>query len=96
MPKLNPSETLTEYELAASHLLTVSTREAMERAARVLASYVGHYQLRHGVIPAADLASINSPEPSIGEITARVEALRILAAALTLAAVVDTAGDVKP
>jgi hypothetical protein len=93
MSEPNPAETLTEYELVVKRLLEHATKEVTGRAARVLASYVGYYQLRHGTISQADLAAVNTAQPGAGEITARVEALRVLAAALTLAAVADTRWD---
>jgi hypothetical protein len=86
-------ETLHEYEHTADALLTVSPRPAVERAARVLALYVGHYQRRHGLLSPTELSI-----PACGPLTAeqladRVEAMRVLAAALVLAGVVDALPD---
>lgn len=86
------SETLAEYERVVAGLLTHANTAALERTARLLASYVGHYQLRHGIISAADIASINNMTPSETELIARIEALRVLAAALSVAEFVDAAG----
>ena len=86
MAEINPSEALAEVEIIASRLIKRSSKGALERAARLLASHVGHYQLRHGVISVADLSKINRLAVSERDITARTEALRVLAAALTLAA----------
>ena len=89
MSDFKVSETLIEYERMADRLLEQSTKAQMKRVIRVLASYVGHYQLRHGVISAADLVTINSTIPDTAEIAAKIEALRIIAAALTLASSTD-------
>ena len=90
MPDLNPSETLIEYERMVGSLLARSTKAQMRQVIRVLASSVGHYQLRHGVISAADLATIKSASPDARQVAAKVEALRIAAAVLTLAAAAET------
>ena len=84
-------ERLNEYERLANELLAASDKPAVERAARVLALYVGHYQMRYGPIKTATLAIIDSASPSGPQIADRAEAMRVLAAALTLAAV--TASD---
>ena len=79
-------ETLEQYEQAANHLLAVSEKPVLIAAMRVLAGYVGHYQLRYGPIGATAWAGINSPVSSAAEVADRIEALRVLASALTLAA----------
>ena len=83
-------ETLNEYEQVANRLLAVSDKRAVERAARVLALYVGHYQLRHGPISTAALAAIDTASPTHAQIADRAEAMRVLAAALTIAGVADS------
>ena len=92
MPKIKPTDTLAEYERRTSGLLKVSDKKILEGAARILASYVGHYQLRHGMISAADLATIHSARPGKVQLEARVEALRVLGAALALARAVKKPG----
>ena len=89
MAQVTSSETLAEYERVVAGLFTHANPAALERTARLLASYVGHYQLRHGMISAADIASINSMTPSATELIARIEALRVLAAALSVVEFVD-------
>jgi hypothetical protein len=95
MSEADPAEILIEYELMVDRLLEHSSKQVTARAARVLASYVGYYQLRHGVISEADLAAISAEQPGVGvaPAPARLEELRVLAAALTLAAVADTRWD---
>lgn len=83
-------ETLNEYEQAANRLLAVSDKPKVERAARVLALYVGHYQLRHGPIGTAALSVIDTASPTHAQIADRAEAMRVLAAALTIAGVADS------
>jgi hypothetical protein len=80
-------ETLHEYERVANQLLAASERDAVKRAVRVLALYVGHYQLRYGPIDTAYLAALNSTSPSAEQIADRVEAMRVLAAALAVAVI---------
>ena len=92
MKKITPADTLAEYERRTIRLLKLSDKKSMEAAVRLLASYVGHYQLRHGMISAADLAKIHSKTPGTVQIEARVEALRVLAAALALAGAVKPPG----
>ncbi|MGZ8230880.1 MAG: hypothetical protein ACXWUS_14680 [Burkholderiales bacterium] len=86
-------ETLNEYERLANELLASSDKPAVERAARVLALYVGHYQMRYGPIKTAALAIIDSASPSGPQIADRAEAMRVLAAALTVAAVTASDAD---
>jgi hypothetical protein len=95
MSEADPAETLVEYELMVNRLLEHSSKQVTARAARVLASYVGHYQLRHGMISEADLPAMNAGQPGAGDAPApaRLEELRVLAAALTLAALADTRWD---
>ena len=83
--KLNPAEMLTEYERAALGLLAQSNKDVLGRTAHLLASYVAHYQLEHGVIPAAALVDVRSLNANVRQPVARAETLRVLAAALTLA-----------
>ena len=87
-------ETLNEYERLATELLAASDKSTVERAARVLALHVGHYQLRHGPISTAVLAAIDTVSPTANQLGDRIEAMRVLAAALTVAAV--TASDGGP
>ena len=91
MVKLNPSETLAEYERAALGLLTQANKGVLDRTARLLASYVAYYQLRHGVIPVGALVDVSSTTASTGQAAARAETLRVLAATLTLATAVTMA-----
>ena len=79
-----PIETLKEYERCANHLLAVSDRAAVEEAARILASYVGHYQRRYGPIDTAALADMTSEIVTAEQVEDRTEALRVLAAALAV------------
>ena len=79
-----PVETLKEYERCANHLLAVSDRAAVEEAARILASYVAHYQLRYGPISTSAKAHVPSEITTTRLATDRTEALRVLAAALTV------------
>ena len=79
-----PAETLKEYERCANHLLAVSNRAAVEEAARILASYVAHYQLRYGPIGTSAKADVTSEVTRVERATDRTEALRVLAAALTV------------
>jgi len=93
MPQEYERETLHEYEQTADALLKASPRHAVERAARVLALYVGHYQRRYGLIAPTD-----SAVPDFGPLTAeqladRVEGMRVLAAALAVARAVDERPD---
>jgi hypothetical protein len=85
--QLDALETLNEYEHAADRLLAVSDKSAVARAARVLALYVGYYQLRYGPIGTAALATRDDTLPTAEQIADRVEAMRVLAAALTVAGV---------
>ena len=77
-------ETLKEYERCANHLMAASDRAALEEAARILASHVGHYQRRYGPIGTADLANMKSDTMTSEQAADRTEALRVLAAALTV------------
>jgi hypothetical protein len=79
-------ETLKEYDDAANHLLAISDRPVLITAARVLAAYVGHYQLQYGPIGAPAIADMNTTLPSSAQLADRIEGLRVLASALTLAA----------
>lgn len=89
-------ETLHEYEQVANRLLAASGKPTVERAARVLASYVGHYQLRYGLISTAALAAIDTAQPTQTQIADRVEAMRVLAAALTIAGVTESDVEDEP
>jgi hypothetical protein len=84
-------DTLNEYEQLANQLLAVSDKKAIERVARALALYVGHYQVRYGPIGIAALTAINNTISTEEQIADRAEALRVLAAALTVAGI--AAGD---
>src|SRR5688572_27379396 len=77
-------EVLNEYERLANDLLFVTDNSAIIAAARILALYVGHYQLRYGPIRRDRLDSINSKSPTAQQIAERMEAMRVLSAALTL------------
>jgi len=85
MSQLDLRDTLDQYEQAATQLLASSDKAVIARAARVLAVYVGYYQLRHGPIPPAELATDGEPLRSEEQLAERMEASRILAAALTVA-----------
>ena len=89
MRKLNPAEMLAEYERAALGLLAQSNKDVLGRAAHLLASYVAHYQLQHGIIPSGALVDVTSANPNVRQPVARAETLRVLAAALTLATVMN-------
>ena len=78
---------LSEYERLANDLLFVTDNKAIVAAARILALYVGHYQLRYGPIRRDRLASIHSTSPTARQISERIEAMRVLAAALALGSV---------
>jgi hypothetical protein len=86
-------DTLREYERVADQLLAAAQRDAVERAVRVLALYTGHYQLRHGLIDTAYLAALNSTSPSEEQIADRVEAMRVLAAALAVSIIPGSDAD---
>src|SRR5689334_15197730 len=76
-------ETLNQYERTANELLASSDKHAIAQAARLLALYVGYYQLRYGPVPPSALPtgnSVSTPE----EIADRAEAMRVLAAALCI------------
>ena len=83
-------EVLNEYERAANELLAVCDKQAVVRAARVLALCVGQYQLRYGPIDSAPVGDMNSPSPTEQQTADRIEALRVLSASLTLGLVSDT------
>jgi len=89
---LDGLETLSHYERTANALLAASGKHAVEHAARVLALYVGHYQRRHGPIDTAALAAPDNGMPTPEQIADRVEAMRVLAAALVIAAAANDAG----
>lgn len=78
-------ERLEQCEQAADQLLAASEKPVVERAARVLALYVGYYQLRHGTVPPTALAPENETSASAEQLADRIEAMRVLAAALTVA-----------
>lgn len=78
---------LGEYERLANDLLFATDNKAISAAARILALYVGHYQLRYGPIRRDRLDSINSKSPTARQIAERIEAMRVLAAALALGSV---------
>src|SRR5687768_5060629 len=80
-------EVLSEYERLANDLLFVTDNSAIIAAARILALYVGHYQLRYGPIRRDRLDSINSKSPTAKQIAERIEAMRVLSAALALGSV---------
>ena len=77
-------EVLGEYERVANELLAVTDSEAIIAAVRMLALYVGHYQLRYGPIRHEGSNNIDSPSPTEQQIAERMEAMRVLSAALTL------------
>ena len=89
-------ETLNEYEQLANQLLVLADPRAIAHAARILALYVGHYQLRYGPIASDALDSINSTSPTAQQVADRVEAMRILAAAIAVAALSLPAADDGP
>ena len=85
-------ELLSEYERLANDLLFVTDNKAIAAAARILALYVGHYQLRYGPIRRDRLDSINSKSPTARQIAERIEAMRVLGAALALGSVSTQTG----
>lgn len=88
MPGFDGLETLNQYERTANELLAASDKHAVEQAARLLALYVGHYQLRYGPIPPSAFATgraLSIPE----QIADRAEAMRVLAAALCISGAVS-------
>jgi len=93
MPHEYARETLHEYEHTAGALLKGSAREAVEHAARVLALYVGHYQRRYGVIAPTELTLPDCGPLTAEQLADRVEGMRVLAAALALARVIDDRPD---
>jgi hypothetical protein len=78
-------ETLCQYQQTADELLAAADKAVVERVARMLALYVGYYQLRHGPIPPTALAPADEVVSSAEQLADRVEAMRVLAAALTIA-----------
>lgn len=80
-------EVLSEYERLANNLLFVTDSTAIAAAARILALYVGHYQLRYGPLSSDQLVSINSKSPTAEQIAERIEAMRALGAALAVGGV---------
>jgi hypothetical protein len=80
-------EVLGEYERLANDLLFVTDNRAIIAAARILALYVGHYQHRYGPIRRDRMDSINSKSPTVDQIQERIEAMRVLGAALALGSV---------
>ena len=93
MSEVSVAETLHEYELMVDRLLRQSSKNAMARALRVLASYVSHYQLRYGVSAEVDLVRARTVQPASDQVVVQAEVLRVLAAALTVAAVSEIPAD---
>jgi hypothetical protein len=87
---LTALETLKVYQDAADHLLSVSDKTALVTATRMLAAYVGHYQLRYGPIRATALIEVDKQAATPGQVADRAEGLRVLASALTVGALSST------
>lgn len=85
-------DTLYQYQQTADELLARADKAVVERVARILALYVGYYQLRHGPIPPTALPTPDEIVSSPEQLADRVEAMRVLAAALAIAsaAALDT------
>ena len=75
---------LGEYQRVANELIAITDSKAIVAAVRMLALYVGHYQLRYGPIRHEGSDEIDSPSPTEQQIAERIEAMRVLSAALTL------------
>lgn len=86
-------DNLHEYERVANQLLAGAEKNAVARAVRVLALYVGHYQRRYGLIDTAYLAALHSASLSAEQIADRVEAMRVLAAALAVSVIPESDAD---
>jgi hypothetical protein len=84
-PSKEQLERMTDYRERTDQLLAMADIRVVADVARTLASYVGHYQRRHGPISLSALLALSDSDPTAEQVEDLSEGMRCLAAALTLA-----------